>query len=661
VSVPAYAIVYGIAVGLPYGLLAMGLVLIYRTSRVLNFAHGQLGVMAAVLVAHLANDEHLPYVAAIAAGLGVAVLTGAGCELLLRRLRDRPRLLVMVATIGLAQVLFLLSLLPFVQPREAFEAYPLPAQPSFTMDRFVFSPGATLTLIVAPIVAIAFAAFFTFSRTGLRLRASAENPESARLAGVPVARMSTLAWVLAAVLSAITAILNAPDQGSSYVQALGPEVLVLALTAALIAGMSSMSVAFVAGIAIGVIREVLFVNVRTPTSVDVAMFGLIFLALLLRVGRLRGTVGADDRASWRLAVAPAVAARDPLRRAVGRSAVGVAVAVALVIPLFVDTGRDLLLARIAVFALIAVSLTVLAGWAGQLSLGHMAIVGVGAVLAARLSGDVPLVALLLVGGLVGAAVAAVIGIPALRIPGLYLAVTTLGLALVARKAVLDTPCTTLPVIHRRICTGLPDPQTTLVPRTTLFGWHLNSNQDMYYVTLAILLLVLIGAVAWRDRGIARVFLAVRGNEAAAAALGVRPMRVKLTAFAVSGFLAGVAGICYGFVLQRFPVDDFSADRSLLVVAMVVIGGLGSISGAVLGALYLVGLPAIFGSTQTVQFLTSGVGLLFFILYVPGGFGRIASGLADAVTLSLRRLTRRRGYVPSPVEAADLGEPVGAGR
>src|SRR4051794_9633920 len=161
----------GVSVGLQYGLLAMGLVLIYRSSRVINFAQGQLGVTSAVLLVHLTADEQVPYGVALPLVLVVAALIGAACELTLRRLKDRPRLLVMVATIGLAQVLFLFSLLPFVRPKQAFVEYPLPFHLSFSLNSFIFQPGDVLTFIVAPIVAVGLAVYFARSKTGLRLRA----------------------------------------------------------------------------------------------------------------------------------------------------------------------------------------------------------------------------------------------------------------------------------------------------------------------------------------------------------------------------------------------------------------------------------------------------------------------------------------------------------
>ena len=424
------------------------------------------------------------------------------------------------------------------------------------------------------------------------------------------------------------------------------------MTAALLAGMTSMSIAFVAGIGIGIVQQVLQVNyLASPATVDLWMFGLILAALVLRVSRLRAALGTGDRAAWRLAEAPPVAALDPFRRTVGRVGVVAAFIGALVLAVAVDEAHAYLLGRVAVFALIAVSLTILAGWAGQVSLGHFALVGMGAVVFARLSDSVPLPLLFLVAGVIGAGLSVVIGVPALRIPGLYLAVTTLGLALVVQSAVLSTPCERLPLIHTKLCSGLPDPSSTLVRRPHLFGLSLSSERTVYLVALGVLILALAAAVAWRDRGLARVLLAVRGNETAAAAMGRPPDPGQADGVRGLGFfLAGVAGVCFGLVQPRYGASDFPPSLSLAVVAMVVVGGLGSISGAVWGAVYFVGVQAIFGSTPTVQFLTSGVGLLVFLLYLPAGLGPLASSAADAIAMFLRRSGRAQ------VDAA----PVGAG-
>ena len=629
-SAPPAVLLQGLILGLDYGLLALGLVLVYRTSRVLNFAQGQMGVVAAVLLAKLVEDYHLPYWPALLLCLVAGGLTGAATELVLRRLYKRPRLIVMVATIGIEQVLFVVTLLPFISPRHLFASYPVPIHSGFQIGAELFQPGDLLSLIGAPLAAAVFAVFFVRSPYGLAMRAMAENRDSARLAGIWVKRTSTLAWTLAGVLSAVTAILASPDEANAFSQALGPELLLRALAAALLAAMTSFLVAFGAGIALGVIENILLWNLHQTSTVEVIMFLVLLVVLVARVRSLRTGPRDEERSSWEFGSAAARAAAGLVRERLRRISVGGSVVVALVLPAFLDNSRTFLFSRILVFAVIAVSLTILTGWAGQLSLGHFAFVAIGAVVTARLVGHWPLILVLAAGGAISAAVAVLVGLPALRIKGLYLAVTTLGLALVMQVSVLNTPCARVPLTHWHVCTGLPDPASTLVHRPSLFGISLASQRATYYLVLGVLILALWVARTWRDRGTARDLIAVRDNEVGAAAMGLRVTRAKLTAFALSGFLAGVAGVCFALVTQRFQASTFDPSQSILMVAMVIIGGLGSIEGAVLGALYLIGIPAIFGSTTTVQFVTSGVGLTLFILFLPGGLAQLVHRIGDLV-------------------------------
>jgi branched-subunit amino acid ABC-type transport system permease component len=283
-SVPAFTIVQGVILGLNYGLLAMGLVLIYRTNRVLNFAQGQLGVVAAVFLVKLYYDFGINYWAAVVMVLAVAGFAGAVSELVLRRLFNRPRVMVMVATIGLSQVLFLFTVLPFIRPRQLYRSFPVPIHASFKVGTFLFQSGDVLTLVVAPLAAIALAAFIRLSPWGLAMRAMSENTDSARLSGVWVRRTSTVAWTVAGVLSAITAILASPGQTSALTQVLSPDLLLRALTAALIGAMVSLPVAFVAGIGIGIVQEVLVWNITNTATIELILFALLLAVLLVRVG-----------------------------------------------------------------------------------------------------------------------------------------------------------------------------------------------------------------------------------------------------------------------------------------------------------------------------------------------------------------------------------------
>jgi ABC-type branched-subunit amino acid transport system permease subunit len=218
----------------------------------------------------------------------------------------------------------------------------------------------------------------------------------------------------------------------------------------------------------------------------------------------------------------------------------------------------------------------------------------------------------------------------------------------------------VPLVHKTICTGLPDPQSTLLSRPTFLGIGLNSERAFAWFSLGVLIVSVLMMRVWRDRGIARRLIAVRDNEVAAGSAGIPVVRTKLMAFALSGFMAGYAGVCFAFATERFSTDTFDPTVSLLVVSMVVIGGLDSIPGAVLGALYLVGLPAIFGSTTSIQILTSGFGLLAFILYLPGGMAQVMHQLGDVATAGVENLRARRRGEPPPSTLGGSGgdEPSG---
>jgi ABC-type branched-subunit amino acid transport system permease subunit len=647
VSIPLPVVLEGIIVGLNYGLLAIGLVLVYRTNRVLNFAQGQLGVVAAVFMVKLYYDFGINYWAALVTALILAAAAGAGSELLLRRLFNRPRIMVMVATIGLSQVLYLLTVLPFIRPKKLFEPFPVPISTSFTLDGFRFPPGA--------------------------MRAMAENADSARLSGVWVRRTSTVAWTLAGALSGIAAILNSPGQTLALTQVLSPDLLLLALTAALVGAMASLPVTFVAAIGVGVISEVLQWNLTNPTTgiatTQLILFGILLAALLVRVGALKIGARGGETSTWRLgtsAFRPTYS--DPTRRLVGKTGIGLCVVVAALLPLVVSTGQSFLISQMCVYAMIALSLTVLTGWGGQVSLGQFGLVAVGADIASHLGGSVPVIFLLPLAGLVTAVIAVLVGLPALRVSGLYLAVSTLGFAVFMQTSVLATPCVTLPFIHRTFCTGLPDPGSTLISRPTLFGLQIFSERAFAWFSLIVLVLSVLMVRVWRDKGIARRLIAVRDNEVGAGSGGTPVVRTKLLAFALSGFIAGYAGVMLAFATERFSTDTFDPTFSILVVSMVVIGGLDSITGAILGAIYLIGLPAVFGATPTIEFLTSGLGLLAFILYLPGGMAELLHRLGDLVTNGVTKLLEKPGPQTGGAAPGGVGpdgatpsgaEPVGA--
>jgi len=630
VSISLETVVIGILTGLTYAVLAAGLVLVYRATRVINFAHGEIGAFGAALLAKLVLDEHWNFFVALLLVLTLGGLIGAAVELaVIRRLFRAPRVIVLVATIGVAQLAFVGQLLLPAVHHPA--RYPSPISRTLTIGTLRLSSEHFMVLAFVPAIIVGLALFLNRTPHGIAIRAAADNPDRAELAGISTKRVSTLVWVIAGVLSTLTAVLINPIRGTIVgipSQALGPSLLLRALAAALFGGLISVPWALAGGVIIGVGEAILFANVRNPGVADAALFVLVLVLVLVRAGRGRG-----DDAGWSLT--PRVATIPQRFRDVwwvkrmGPLVTVTALLVAVAIPVVAGSAsRDFLLAEVVIYAMVGLSVTVLSGWAGQLSLGQFAFVGLGAMTTAALVSrgmSFPdAVAYATVGGVLAAVT---VGFPALRVRGLFLAVTTLGFAVAASNWAFDL----------QIFTGAQGFIT--VPRPKLFGvLDLRPERTYFYLCLALLVVCTAMIARLRRTGVGRSLIAVRDNEGAASSFAVSPALSKLTAFALAGGLAALAGALLAGLQIQVASNSFGPQLSLQVVAMVVIGGLGSVTGAVLGAVYVVGLPALWNHSNTVGLLTSGIGLLLLLLYLPGGLIEIVHRARDAMLgLAARRL------------------------
>jgi branched-chain amino acid transport system permease protein len=317
----------------------------------------------------------------------------------------------------------------------------------------------------------------------------------------------------------------------------------------------------------------------------------------------------------------------------------VVLAVAVALPVFLGPSNELKAATVAAFCLITLSVVVLTGWAGQVSLGQMsfAAVGgaVGSVATATWGYDLSLA--LLLAGAAGAVVAVVVGLPALRLPGLYLAVTTLSFSLASSNYLLN----------RNEQSWIPNER---LERPDLFGtFDLRDQDAMYWLVLGVVVLGFLAVRGIRRSRTGRVLLAVRDNERGAASYSVPVVRAKLTGFALSGFLAAVAGCLLVHINQGYSEGPFVVTESIGVFTAAVVGGLGSLAGAVLGAVYLNGgtwfLP------DRWRLLPSAIGVLAVLLVAPGGLSNLLYRLRDAF---LRRLARRRGITVASLVADTAG-------
>ena len=351
-QLPIEVIVLGVIAGLTSSLLAMGLVLTYRSSRVINFAHGEMGALGGLLVPILVTNNHLGYWPAVAAALAASVAAGAFTELVVvRRLGRASRLVGLVATIGLSQLFFAIeTLIP--KGRIGAFVYPTPFDADVTIGTLHLDAGSLLILIVVPPITVALALF---------LRAT-------RLAGIRVQRVSLLVWMLAGLLAGISGILLGPTHPVVGGQALGPGLLLRALAAAMIGGLDNLAVTFAAGIGIGVLGALVQYNHPTQGTLDIVLFAVILVSFLAR-RRLGGAGRTEEGHSWSLVdAAPARDASSERTRAarllrLSGPVLAVVVAAAVAVPM--SNAHRVLLSSIVLFAIMGLSLVVLTGFAGQ--------------------------------------------------------------------------------------------------------------------------------------------------------------------------------------------------------------------------------------------------------------------------------------------------------
>ena len=613
-SIPLPVIVLGAIVGMTYGLLAVGLVLVYRTNRIINFAHGEIGAFGAALFATIVIRWHVPYYLGLplmfAAAGGMAALAEVA---VVRRLRNAPRIMSVVATLGVAQ--FLVFFAAAVNPKSmAGFTYPSPpGLPEFNLGALTLTRAYVGMLVFGPVLVVALAVFLRRSRFGVGMRAASANPDAARMAGIFAGRMSALAWALAGALSAFTAVLVLPARGVTPGESFGPSLLLRALAGAVIARMNNLPAALAAGVGIGVVEQLLLWNYPHSGLVEVALFVVILGALLLQ----RGVGGRDEeKGSW-----AAVAAWRPLPEAVARlrevrvlpwALAGVSLAIGLVLPLALSNSNAVILTGIMGFSIIGLSVGVITGLGGQLSLGQFAVGAIGAVVSYQVSrriGAFPLA--FLYAGLAAAAVSLVIGLPALRIRGLLLTVSTLGFALVTSTWVLQQPWA--------LGDGV-DPGRPIV-----LGKALDSGHAYYYFALVVLVIMVVFARNVRRGGLARRLIAVRDNEDNARAFTVPARLVKLQGFLTAGFIAGVGGATYGHMLSRLGTTAFPTAANIDVVAMTVIGGMSILAGPLIGAFYIIGIPA-FLPLDSAGLAAQKLGWLILILYLPGGIAQLLEPL-----------------------------------
>ena len=653
VEISQQALLVGVVTGLTYAAFAAGFVLIYRSTGVLNFAHGEMGAFGLALFVLLLVNYDVNWWFAFALAVAGCALAGAVVELVVvRRLFESPRLVLLIATIGVGQILLLarVSWIPDITAGGSIPtAFDLTWEPT---DDLRIQARELTVLFVVPVLIAGLGLFLTRTRFGLAVRASASNPDTARVFGTSPRRVSTIVWAISGAFAAATAILIAPLNGTQAAlvddtgQALAEVLLLRVLVVSLLARMRSLPGVLVAGVGVGVVEKVVRDNVATTnqTIVDLFMFVAVLVVVLWLARSQR------DDSGWSLAprVRPVPERLRTIWWVRHLNHIGFAVlfGALLLLPLVVTTNSGLFTWTIIVlWAMVALSLTILTGWSGQLSLGQFAFVGVGGLTTVALSRghdlpvpfdlfdlsvELPWGLAMLGGTATGIAFALIVGLPALRVRGLFLAVVTLAFAVASARWLLV----------QDVFTG-----GTTIPRPAQppsflgvdFG---QSRTNLYYLCLASLMMMAWIAARIRATGIGRTLIAVRDNEEMAAASTVAPARVKLAAFAVSGGMAAFAGgLLVSVVPSLQPSVTFAAGESVQVIVIAIIGGLGSVAGPILGSLWVRGLPEVTpdGLLDLQRLFTSNIGLLVLLMYFPGGLLQIVYAGRDRL---LRRAESR---------------------
>ena len=667
-------LILGLGAGATYAILGQGLVLKYRSAGVVDFAHGAVAMFIAYVFVNLRSfgELELPVVllphqislnggAGLNTGLAIvialvyAAIFGLVLYVLIYRpLRNASPLTRVCASVGVMLALQAIAVLNYstepVATNPIFPSSPLSiAKITFPEDRLFFT-GMVI------VISVALAIIYRFSRFGLATRAGAENDRGAALTGISANVIAGQNWVIATVLAGVAGILIAPVASldpTSYTLFVVP-----ALAAALIGRFQSFWITALAGLLLGCAQSEIDKLITVWTWLpqvglsDALPFVVIIVVMALRSRTVlaRGGDAAERN--------PSVGRpHTPLRTAAICFVAGV-----LLMLVLNSVLRFAFISSLTVTC-VALSVVVLTGYVGQVSLAQMSLAGIGGFTLGHISADwhIGFPWSLILAGLAAVPVGLVIGLPALRMRGVNLAVVTLGFA-AAMDAVVFTDLS-----FTGSTGGLP------IPAPRLPGLNLGITQGKAYPTLifgvlVLLVVILLGLLVARlRRGPAgRMLLAIRSNERAAGSVGINVAQAKLMAFGLAAFIAGIGGALTGYMQGELTADSFAAFTSIGLLAIVFVAGVGRIAGAVVAGIMFsaAGLFVTFLNLHLnvgkYQAIVAGVALVLTAVQNPDGITGTATGKGPAVALAKLqdRLTaeyakrRLAGGVPSPRPGTD---------
>ena len=604
----------GLANGSLYALAATGVVLVYRTTRILNLGYGALALFTTFIYWHFTVNWGMPlWLSALIVILLIAPAIGFFLDAqLFRRIEGQPVVIGLMATVGL--IVLIQGIVYVIWSSDTQTVPSLFPQRSIKIIGDVSLGLDQLLIMVVSLGSMGALAFMLrFTRIGVAFRAVVDNRAVAGLMAVNTNLISGLAWALGTSFAALTGILLAPRLFLDPIL-LPLFIISFLLGAAVVGYLRSLPLAFVGGLLIGLI-EAFFVQYGSFRGVVgnlrlAAPFLVVTIWLLLAPRSLRQAAASGSFI---------VRTRELAEHASRSVQVGVAVAffaVLAIVPILTDSiSFNRYLTQGLIQAIVFLSLVILTGYSGQISLGHTAFMGIAAFSAAHIATDLgwPAWAALPLGALAAAPAGALIGVVAVRLHGLYLALITLAFAFMAHEMFFT----------EAFVSG--NEGSVPLPRPSGF----ESDTAFYYLVIAFLLLSTIIAANLRSGRTGRILGALRDSETATRSLGINVFKYKVLIFSLSAFMAAFGGILLNMQKGSVGRLDYIPFLSLFFLTIAVVGGLFHIGGALAAGLLFGLYQQVFGNNQfmlDMQLILFGLGATLALAKNPEGmFGELRRG------------------------------------
>ncbi|SDE16862.1 ABC transporter permease [Nocardioides lianchengensis] len=584
--------VFGLFSGAAYAIAASGLVLTYTTTRVFNIAHGALGMVMSFVFWDFSVRQGLPtWLALVLVLLVVAPATGWLLQRFVTRgLGEGPVSVALVVTVGL--LVGCIGFATQIWPPEARSVLPFFPTTSFEVGGVIITGHQLLTIVLSAATALGLYLLLNRTRIGTAMRASVDNPELLRLFGGKPDTAAALSWAIGVALAALAGVLLVSQVGLDYYAL--TLLVINAYAAAMLGRLKSLPMTFAGAMALGLATS--YASGYLPTdgllnsvrNVIPALFLFLVIVLMpqaqLRIGQVKGIVSAP---------------LPSMTKSVGWGA-ALLLVVALLAGSFADSDL-LLVGTAATYAMVMLSLVLLTGYGGHVSLAQLTFAGVGALAYAKL--DEPNLYGLALSALIAAGVGALVALPVLRLTGLYLALSTMAFAYLMDKMVFQA----------EFAFGFNG--TLPAERMSVLGTSITSTGGYVMLMAVFFVLTALALLLLRRGPVGRLLIAMRDSPAACGTLGLDLRWFRVALFGLSAGMAGLAGALYAGLRQTIGAADFQFFNSLPLLLLAVVFGVTSVTGATLGGIGLMLLPVMQSDHPGIA------GLIFAVI----GFGAVAAG------------------------------------